>query len=752
MRIWLLSSEVPWCEAGGIGRYCLNFSTALGAAGHDITWIGFSRQNSERQIAPGVRVIEIQQPDVNLPGPDSSRPSMQHPSWPYHILSEQPARSWQMADKISSLLRELPRPDIIESQEFRALPYYLLQRKLVERSWLETIPILVHLHSPGFELRRINQQPSYHFPEYWVGQMEKFSIVAADAVVSPSRFLADSVRRALGEQLEIRCLPYPMAVSAAGPGNDPSPEEIACIGRLELRKGVLQLVKACARLWAEGVGFRLVLIGGDTAFVPRNTTVATCLSERYAKWIKAGHLVLAGEVPHAEVQERLKRAWAVVVPSLWENFPNTCLEAMAAGQLVIASRNGGQAEMIEEDGAGGLLFDWNVSGDFERQMKRALRISPQERRAIGERARKRIALFCDPERIVEERVAHYQEVIARHTPRRIFPSARHASNGAAPVRIERRGEPGLLSVIIPFYNLGKYLEETLESVLASTWRPMEIVIVNDGSTDPVSLEVLDSIEKSNPENLRIIHTENQGLALARNAGARAARGEFIAFVDADDAVEKEFFARATDVLRRYENVAFVYSWVRFFEGSDRVWPTWNTELPYLLGHNMLAAFVVVRREWFEHAGLNDPGFEYSLEDYASWLGIVLAGGVGVSIPEPLVRYRVRPGSMSRSGNREERLYLYERLVGLNEAAYREYGPELFNLLNANGPAFAWDHPAQGQSDSAPFRHLGISSSDSSLQLAAKIIYRTRQNRLFRGLTRQRPIYRRLRALMKRLAG
>jgi hypothetical protein len=221
-----------------------------------------------------------------------------------------------------------------------------------------------------------------------------------------------------------------------------------------------------------------------------------------------------------------------------------------------------------------------------------------------------------------------------------------------------------------------------------------VIIVNDGTSEEKSLSILRTIEARHLPNVRVVHTDNQGLAVARNTGARTARGEFLAFVDADDIVESSFFAQAIAVLRQYRNVALVYSWVQYFGEASAVWPTWNAEFPYLLGHNMLVPLVVTRRSAFLQQGGNNPEFEYNFEDYEGWVALLEQGGVGVSLPLPLVRYRVRSGSMYQSGNQMQLLYLYDLLAQRHPDLYRLWGAELFHLQNANGPGHAWNHPAQ----------------------------------------------------------
>src|SRR5437867_6556376 len=102
-------------------------------------------------MASGVRLIGITPRYTRLGEPNPSSLPDTHPAYPFNVLAYGPALSYQMAEEVLRLLEHLPPPDIIESQEYAALPYYLLQRKLTEHTPLERIPILVHLHSPAFE-------------------------------------------------------------------------------------------------------------------------------------------------------------------------------------------------------------------------------------------------------------------------------------------------------------------------------------------------------------------------------------------------------------------------------------------------------------------------------------------------------------------------------------------------------------------------------------------------------------------------
>src|SRR5688572_4625209 len=91
----------------------------------------------------------------------------------------------------------------------------------------------------------------------------------------------------------------------------------------------------------------------------------------------------------------------------------------------------------------------------------------------------------------------------------------------------------LVSTIIPVHNRSGLLREAVASVLAQTYRPIEVIIVDDGSTDDTA-GVADGLAREHPEEIRVIHQSNTGPGLAREAGRLIARGEFIQYLDSDD--------------------------------------------------------------------------------------------------------------------------------------------------------------------------------------------------------------------------
>ena len=96
-----------------------------------------------------------------------------------------------------------------------------------------------------------------------------------------------------------------------------------------------------------------------------------------------------------------------------------------------------------------------------------------------------------------------------------------------------------LSVIIPNYNSGKYLRRCLDSVINQTYKDLEIIIINDGSTDD-SIKILNEYSEKD-KRIKIIDQENKGVSFSRNVGLDISTGELIAFVDADDEIDQDMY-------------------------------------------------------------------------------------------------------------------------------------------------------------------------------------------------------------------
>ena len=208
-----------------------------------------------------------------------------------------------------------------------------------------------------------------------------------------------------------------------------------------------------------------------------------------------------------------------------------------------------------------------------------------------------------------------------------------------------------ITVVIPAYNSMQYLPATLESVFQQTFVDFEIVVVNDGSTDNTQ-EYVSSLTDS---RLKIVFQENKGLAAARNIGIAHARGEYIAFLDADDLWESTKLEKQLRILDNNPEVGVVYTWVAYVNErgkktgrifKDRAEGQIWKELT-IFNIVRCGSVPMVRKVCFETCGTFDCNLNSAVEDWDMWLRIANKYHFK-AIKEPLVYYRQHETSCSKN--------------------------------------------------------------------------------------------------------
>jgi glycosyltransferase involved in cell wall biosynthesis len=439
---------------------------------------------------------------------------------------------------------------------------------------------------------------------------------------------------------------------------------------------------------------------------------------KYKDYVNRGLLVIEEKLSPAQIPKRLSRAKLVIIPSTVDNLPYVVLEMMAMGKIVLASKQGGQAEVID-NGIDGFIFDHDYQQTFFDQLALVLKLNEEEKRSISQHAVEKINLRYSPSIIYHEKVLLLNDIKKTNFPRPTFPFIR-AGTPAICQRLSNISK-GRLSIVIPYFNMGKYIQQTLQSLFKSNYQDKEIIIVNDGSTDLASITELEHLRRQ--PSVRVIDIANGGLAAARNLGAAYANGEFLAFLDADDTVQPDYYTRAVKVLSHYPNVYFVGCWVQYFDGSRNVWPTFTPEAPLILYHNLVnSSGLVYKRDAFLSVGQNDTMMEFpGLEDYESVVSMVSAGLNGVVLPEILFNYRVRKDSMIRSVSRVKKLHLYAYISHKHKKFYANFATDVFNLTTVNGPGDLLDNPS--------LDHLLADRVPFGGKLSRKIILLVKKNKI-----------------------
>lgn len=213
----------------------------------------------------------------------------------------------------------------------------------------------------------------------------------------------------------------------------------------------------------------------------------------------------------------------------------------------------------------------------------------------------------------------------------------------------------LVSVIIPCYNHGKYLNDAVESVLKQSYRNFEIIIVNDGSTDRTTNELLSNYVKP---NTKVFNIENVGLAKARNFGIVHSQGEFILPLDADDVISTQYLEEAVDILTTRPEIKIVCCEVNFFGTVNRKMYLPEYSLETILGQNTMVCSSFYRRADYDKTHGYNPNMKYGLEDWDFWLSILEQGGEVCRINKVHFYYRVKIASMISdvAFNAEKRAY------------------------------------------------------------------------------------------------
>lgn len=228
-----------------------------------------------------------------------------------------------------------------------------------------------------------------------------------------------------------------------------------------------------------------------------------------------------------------------------------------------------------------------------------------------------------------------------------------------------------ISVIIPCFNLGAYLDEAVDSVFGQTFQDFEILIVDDGSTDPETRRLLSGYRRP---RTAVFRTENRGLAAARNFLIQRARGEYLCALDADDKLHPRYFERAIARFDEDPSLTFVSTWLETFGEEQWVWRHERCDLAALLAEDTVMTAALVRRQ----AVLAVGGYDERMpaqgdEDWDLWISLVKGGYRGVIIPETLFYYRRRPGSMSTvCAGGQTHLDLVQYLVRKHRDAYPEH--------------------------------------------------------------------------------
>ena len=216
----------------------------------------------------------------------------------------------------------------------------------------------------------------------------------------------------------------------------------------------------------------------------------------------------------------------------------------------------------------------------------------------------------------------------------------------------------VLSIIIPCFNHGKYISETLDSIKESdTKNVCEIIIINDGSTDAYTLEVLNTI--SDP-NIRIINQENQGLAGARNKGIVESKCEYLLMLDSDNKITTDFIDTFLALQAEGQEFDMLHGDALFFDERQGLFKSGPLEIFKIFRSNYIDACSIIRKESLIELGKYDDQMPYmGWEDWDLWIRMALNNKRTIYSEKIFFHYRYSSDSMIRViGHKEEETKQY----------------------------------------------------------------------------------------------
>ncbi|MBX3358470.1 MAG: glycosyltransferase [Phycisphaeraceae bacterium] len=635
LRLVYVSFEYPPQIGGGIGTYVDIVTRGLARQGHRVTVVTVGADPFvTREFTAGMEVVRL--PHVRHSGPE-----------PLRSLAYRKDHSDRVGDFLERFV-EVEGADVIEFPDYLAEGFSYLARTTPGKR-----PVcVVRLHCP---LCVIGEYNTADGPKPVLEALENEAMLLADRIVAPPGPQEEVLRRLLprvGPMDIVRHPADPALLDLATDAGEPTPEAVF-VGRLEQRKGVEQLVRAAPEFLDACPGARLVLIGGDAERGASEPSMRSFLG-RLVPARHADRVVFTGRMGREDLFRRLASARVCVFPSLFENGPYTCLEAMSLSRPCIGSDYSGMRDMIE-DGVSGRLVRAGDDADLARTLIDVYSMPEADRRKMGAAARERVRGCFHADRVCEQIGSLYAGYAAQSVAmRRPIPAAARAPR------------PPRVAVVIPCYNHGAFVREAVESARGQTHTNVDVVVVDDGSTVAGTLEALDRLRG---EGTRVIRQDNAGLAAARNAGIRATDAEFFVPLDADDLLRPGFIEYLLAPLAADPSLGYAYCHAEYFGSSTGTWrcPEYN---PFtLLVANLSTATALVRRSAFDLAGGYAESMLHGMEDWDLWLSLLQVGYRGRLVPQPLFMYRQHAGGSMLSHTQRHRPIPVRQIVERHAPMY-----------------------------------------------------------------------------------
>jgi glycosyltransferase involved in cell wall biosynthesis len=225
-----------------------------------------------------------------------------------------------------------------------------------------------------------------------------------------------------------------------------------------------------------------------------------------------------------------------------------------------------------------------------------------------------------------------------------------------------------VSVIIPVFNSGSLLEETLASVKAQSFKAYEVLIIDNGSDQKKTLSILEK----NKAVYKVFRIEEANVSAARNFGIAQAKGKYILPLDSDDKIAPSFLEKSVKLMRTNPDCQVVRTQVKLFGKKSGLLHFEDFSYELLLARNQMVITSLFRKEAALAIGGFDKAFVRAFEDWEFWISLLKNGGKVLTVEEPLFHYRIRKGSRNHSLKDEELSKVRRMIWEKHKALYAQY--------------------------------------------------------------------------------
>lgn len=399
-RVCLISREYPPDTGfGGIATFTSHLAHGLTSLGHKVHVVTLAKDKDRFYTEDGVAVHRV------MPYFDQHTLNLIDCAMPYskYVISTSSAL-WQ---KFIALHCEEPF-DVVDTPELLAEGFYPALTKVC--------PLVIRLYTPHSKFIAEglhNVTPS--FDHQFVAMVERIAMICADAITSPSKDLAQFVAKDLNYPLEqIKIIPNPINADIFTPHGhqaiaDNGSLNVLFVGRLEERKGIRYLIEAWTEIIQAVPKARLYVIGDDTKTGKKQRSVLAELKKYIEKNNLSESITFIDRIPLTELPAYYRSADVCVVPSVYDNSPYTCLEAMSCGAAVIGTAAGGTSEYIT-DGESGIIVEAKKPASIAQAVISLLQ-NDQERQRLGNNARSRVLINFQRKEIARRMAQLYKQAI-----------------------------------------------------------------------------------------------------------------------------------------------------------------------------------------------------------------------------------------------------------------------------------------------------------------------------------------------------